>query len=316
MAFSFMNELFAAGGGDLEQTQFWVLMTLCWYANEADTKNGVGKCWPAIKTIAKTAHVSDNVARRAIKTLVEKKLITAAQNPGGKRIFFVHLDRIKALAVQQQKNAPLADVKGVSDLKGVADVKALPDVTGDPLQICKPSPCTCERGPLADVKAEPVSEPVIEPVSNQEVWSDAQNADAPPPPTDEEIAAMCAQSEPADLFNGAVEMVDLPKEKAPAKKPRAKKPSIARPDDVSEQTWNDFQTLRKTRRAPITQTVIDGFRKECAIAGIDLEEAMKICVRQGWQGFKADWCRRDNRSDYLPNSKFKRQECRKYKKGI
>ena len=305
MAISFMNALFASGGGDLEQTPFWVLMTLCWHVNESDAKTGVGSCWPSTKTIAQKAHVSELTARKAIKTLIEKGLITAHQPAGGVRTFTIRLDRLKDLEGGKEVDPP-KDVYPLKDVEGAKDVCPLP------LNILRGTPASSLPPPPKDLYPETGKEHGIETGKKQEEAIASRPVDDPPPPSDDDIAAMSE----GDLFNGAVEMVDLPKEKAPAKKPRAKKPSIARPDDVSEQTWNDFQTLRKTRRAPITQTVIDGFRKECAIAGIDLEEAMKICVRQGWQGFKADWCRRDNRSDYLPNSKFKRQECRKYKKGI
>lgn len=81
-----------------------------------------------------------------------------------------------------------------------------------------------------------------------------------------------------------------------AKPSRSRKPSVEKPDDVSAQTWDDFSALRKAKRAPITATAIDGFRKEAQMAGISLEEALQFSVRQGYQGFKADWYRREERT--------------------
>lgn len=70
-------------------------------------------------------------------------------------------------------------------------------------------------------------------------------------------------------------------------------PKIEKPTDVSESVWEDFKTHRKTKKAGITETGIDGIRKEAAIAGISLEEAMREMCSRGWQGFKAEWLKKD-----------------------
>lgn len=64
---------------------------------------------------------------------------------------------------------------------------------------------------------------------------------------------------------------------------------ITKPDDVSDQTWKDFTEHRKAKRAKVTQTALDGIRREADKAGWLMDDALKeICVR-GWQGFKSDW---------------------------
>ncbi len=68
------------------------------------------------------------------------------------------------------------------------------------------------------------------------------------------------------------------------------------PDSVA----GDFIKLRKTRRAPITKTVVDGIREESEKAGIPFAEAVRICCVRGWQSFKASW---DWQSDYKPSGK-------------
>jgi hypothetical protein len=68
-----------------------------------------------------------------------------------------------------------------------------------------------------------------------------------------------------------------------------KKIIITCPENVSESTWNDFVALRKTKKAPVTPTVIDGIAKEAIKLGWSLERAMQEMCTQGWQGFKADW---------------------------
>lgn len=62
-----------------------------------------------------------------------------------------------------------------------------------------------------------------------------------------------------------------------------------RPETVSEQVWSDFQTLRRAKKAPITNSAISKIDKEAGKAGISLEAALIECCARGWAGFKADW---------------------------
>ena len=64
---------------------------------------------------------------------------------------------------------------------------------------------------------------------------------------------------------------------------------LIRPDSVPEQVWNDFIKLRKAKKAPLTQTALNGIEREAEEAGWTLEEAISECVTRGWQGFKAEW---------------------------
>ena len=61
------------------------------------------------------------------------------------------------------------------------------------------------------------------------------------------------------------------------------------PSGVSNQTWQDFQKLRKTQKAPLTKSAVDGIQREATKAGWTLEDAMRECCARGWRGFKADW---------------------------
>lgn len=62
-----------------------------------------------------------------------------------------------------------------------------------------------------------------------------------------------------------------------------------KPTNVNEQTWEDFKTLRKAKKAPITETAIELIEREAKKAGIDLETALATCCAMGWQGFRAEW---------------------------
>jgi len=64
---------------------------------------------------------------------------------------------------------------------------------------------------------------------------------------------------------------------------------VATPDGVSQSVFDDFKTLRKAKKAPITQRVLDGMKEQADIAGWTLEKAMAECCVRGWQAFKAEW---------------------------
>jgi hypothetical protein len=74
-----------------------------------------------------------------------------------------------------------------------------------------------------------------------------------------------------------------------ASKPARRPPAIRKPDDVTERTWMDWQQLRRAKKAPVTETVVEGARKEAELAGLVLEEFLKVWCRRGSQGLEAAW---------------------------
>lgn len=70
---------------------------------------------------------------------------------------------------------------------------------------------------------------------------------------------------------------------------RTTKPAVDRPDDVPEPVWQDFQAIRKAKRAPLTDTAMEGIRREAGKAGLSLADAIAYCCEAGWQGFNAAW---------------------------
>lgn len=63
--------------------------------------------------------------------------------------------------------------------------------------------------------------------------------------------------------------------------------------DVSKEVATDFIKQRKTK---LTKTAVDGIRKQAAIAGLSLEDALKESCSRGWQSFKAEWIIEKNHS--------------------
>lgn len=51
----------------------------------------------------------------------------------------------------------------------------------------------------------------------------------------------------------------------------------------------DWIALRKTKKAAVTQTAIDGIIREADKAGLSLEAALRVCCERGWVGFRSEW---------------------------
>lgn len=86
--------------------------------------------------------------------------------------------------------------------------------------------------------------------------------------------------------------VENPTEKEkPKAKTKRSKTTIDRPDDVGEQVWDEFLILRKQNKKTFTDLALKGMRREAEAAGITLEQAMTLCVEQGWQSFQAKYVR-------------------------
>ncbi|QHJ81511.1 MAG: hypothetical protein [Bacteriophage sp.] len=67
--------------------------------------------------------------------------------------------------------------------------------------------------------------------------------------------------------------------------------------DVPTELVDDFVKLRKAKRASVTQTAVDGIRREANKAGYTMEQAIRTCCERGWQGFKAEWVAANNRNN-------------------
>ena len=119
-------------------------------------------------------------------------------------------------------------------------------------------------------------------------------ADNPPPeadepPTDEEIAAMCAQSEPADLFNGAVEMVEPPPEEKPKRK---RAPLVTFPETLPDE-WREASKIARPDVDP--QAVFNKLRSRYA-------PTTSLKTIGNWRKIFLDWIGREYARTPLENS--------------
>jgi uncharacterized protein YdaU (DUF1376 family) len=72
-------------------------------------------------------------------------------------------------------------------------------------------------------------------------------------------------------------------------KPITIRKTVAPPFGVTDSVWQDWITLRKSKKAAVTQTALDGIEREAKKAGVSLQTALETCCERGWTGFKAEW---------------------------
>lgn len=73
--------------------------------------------------------------------------------------------------------------------------------------------------------------------------------------------------------------------------------SVATPEGVSDSVWQEFKSLRKAKKATLTQRAIDAISDEAKKINWSLEKALEECVVRGWQSFKAEWIVKPNPAD-------------------
>lgn len=87
-----------------------------------------------------------------------------------------------------------------------------------------------------------------------------------------------------------------PVNKAPAKPALFDARAVLTDCGVVDPVLTDWLSLRKKKRAPVTETAVDGIRREAAKASLSLHAALAMCCERGWQGFKAEWAENQARA--------------------
>lgn len=82
------------------------------------------------------------------------------------------------------------------------------------------------------------------------------------------------------------------------KAPKVAATVVACPPDVKEQVWKDWLTLRKMKKAPVTETVVDSAKIEAAKANMSFNDFLAIWCRRGSQGLEADWLKLNERQSF------------------
>lgn len=89
-------------------------------------------------------------------------------------------------------------------------------------------------------------------------------------------------------------------------------------DGVPAQVVADYLAVRKAKRAgTLTETAVDGLKREALKAGIGLVEAVRACCEFGWQGFNAGWyAQRIGTTTTKPAGKHSGFSTKNYREGV
>lgn len=275
---------------------------LFWLAFHHNAETGL--CCPGIKTLQAEMEVgSVNTVRTAMRLLKKLGFITAQPELKNgaiyRTLYTLNLDRISAEAPAIGDRSSQVEPPSVNE-GGAIDVGGSAGDPGEGQQMTRGG-SNGGRGEGQQVTPNREIEQGINREQNKEVMC------APSGNSSANAAVASAQAQtpyPEDfdqsLFDEAQREAQLAGEKTtdepPMKeeKPKRKRSSnVQKPESVSEQVWNDFTALRTKRRAPITETALKGIQREAEKAGITLEAALSTCCERGWQGFKAEWYRRE-----------------------
>ena len=72
--------------------------------------------------------------------------------------------------------------------------------------------------------------------------------------------------------------------------------SVACPSDVDQQIWDDWKQLRKAKKAPVTETVVNSARKEASKANMSFSDFLTVWCARGSQGLQADWLKPEEKN--------------------
>jgi hypothetical protein len=97
----------------------------------------------------------------------------------------------------------------------------------------------------------------------------------------------------ADCYQVAIPETERETEK------RQKKLAFPKPESVTQETWDAFVQQRKTKKAQITQLVLDSIGKQASLASWSLEDALKEIVVRNWTSFNAEWVKGKPKNDFM-----------------
>ena len=78
---------------------------------------------------------------------------------------------------------------------------------------------------------------------------------------------------------------------------------------VEKQYAEDWLKVRKVKKAALTQSAINLLSKEAEKANISVNDAVRVCAENSWQGFKAEWFFKlnNNQSTYQQKKEIDRR---------
>jgi hypothetical protein len=86
------------------------------------------------------------------------------------------------------------------------------------------------------------------------------------------------------------------REEKSIKEDKERATGVACPPDVEQQVWDDWKQLRKAKKAPVTETVVNSARKEAGKAGMSFSDFLTVWCARGSQGLQADWLKPEEKN--------------------
>ncbi len=250
----------------------------------ADTCSDEGVCYPSIKTIAKKANISEETTRKFLHVFEKMGLVESEER-------FSSVGR-RTSNTYKLNLSKVGDDELTKDVIYLAIPKSKHRTSDGMNQFIPPPPKPVHTiypmnqfiPSIMNHQNESSIEPSEESSAVASLPSDDLTNSFPTKPNEANVSGSA---------NAKLKSADG-KEKAPhcAAPPRTTKTRaelIEKPSGVSEQVWNDFMTLRKAKRAPLSATALSAITKEAEKAAMHIEEALTECVTRGWQSFKAEW---------------------------
>lgn len=259
---------------------------LLWLAFHANGRSG--ECFPSVELLMEEMEVgSKNTVKAALKTLIDAGLIFSKREMKGNRVSRTFY----CLNVDGSISDPSNIDGSIIDRSNIDADGSITDPYGSNSDRLMGQPLTPNKEGNKEENKERNKEISMRTSGNSLAIAAVASAQAQTPYPDDFDQSLFDEAQREAQLAGA-----KPTDEPPMKeeKPKRKRSSnVQKPESVSEQVWNDFTALRTKRRAPITETALKGIQREAEKAGITLEEALSTCCERGWQGFKAEWYRRE-----------------------
>ena len=102
----------------------------------------------------------------------------------------------------------------------------------------------------------------------------------------------------AECYQDAIPETEGERETETKREAKKKATIVACPPDVGLQEWEDWLSLRKAKKAPVTETVLKSARKEAEKAGVTLNAFLTIWCARGSQGLEASWLKTNERQSF------------------
>lgn len=65
--------------------------------------------------------------------------------------------------------------------------------------------------------------------------------------------------------------------------------AMIKPDDIRHEIWEDWLQSRQAAKRYTSPLVLARHREQAEKAGVDINEALSVCIESNWTSFRADW---------------------------